>query len=137
MGDWLDTEISYLPFEDARHHVLCLGLKSYSDWTKYCKSGKKPNSIPLSVSKVYEKDWKGWGHFLGTGRKAQFNGEYRPFEAARIHVRTLGLKTQKEWSEYAKGESRPSDIPAGPAGVYADSGWFTSRFYYNGSKKQL
>ena len=121
--DWLGTETVYLSFEDSRKFVQILGLKSYSEWKKYCKSGKKPDSIPLGPDSVYKGEWKGWGDFLGTGRKAQFKGPYTPFESAKKYIQSLGLKNQQAWAKYAKGGNRPVDIPAGPASVYKDKGW--------------
>ena len=43
---------------------------------------------------------------------------YKTFEEARKFVRSLGLKTQDAWHEYAKSESLPTDIPNTPRVVY-------------------
>ena len=53
---------------------------------------------------------------------------WRPFEEAREFVRSLKLKTYDEWHLYAKGKldglpTKPHDIPASPAYLYATSGW--------------
>ena len=115
--------MEYLPYQEARKSVHRLGLKSYSDWKNYCKSGKKPNSIPSIPEEVYKSEWEGWGDFLGTGRKAQFKGEYRSFKSAREYIQSLGLKNQEEWRQYTKGGKKPDDIPAGPGCYYKDKGW--------------
>src|SRR5215218_9308954 len=47
----------------------------------------------------------------------------RDFEEARAFVRSLGLKTVKEWFAYARAGDRPYDIPTYPNEAYADSGW--------------
>ena len=33
----------------------------------YCKSGKKPENIPMAAEDVYKNEWKGLGDWLGTG----------------------------------------------------------------------
>jgi len=113
----------YLPFQEAREFVRELRLKSYLEWKKYCKSGEKPNSIPSNPDDAYKSEWKGWGDFLGTGRKAQFKGPFRSFESAKKYIQSLGIKNQNEWATYAKSANKPLDIPAGPARVYQSSGW--------------
>jgi hypothetical protein len=62
----------YLPFEEARGHVRSLQLKSQAEWKSYCKSGKKPQSIPARPEITYA--WAGWVSLLdwlgtGNGRK--------------------------------------------------------------------
>ncbi|OWK37390.1 DEAD/DEAH box helicase [Fimbriiglobus ruber] len=47
-------------------------------------------------------------------------GKYRPFAEARAFVRSLGLKSQREWSDYCKSGRRPVDIPTTPHTVYAE-----------------
>jgi len=57
-GDWLGTGNTrgknFRTFEDARKFVHTLGLKSHEDWKKYCKSGKKPEDIPVSPWITYK-----------------------------------------------------------------------------------
>jgi hypothetical protein len=38
-------------------------------------------------------------------------------------VHGLGLKSGAEWFAYCKSGKKPDDIPANPAGAYADAGW--------------
>mgnify|MGYP003347089501 CR=1 FL=1 len=75
-SDWLgNNRASYLlegrgrlEFEDAREFVRNLKLTGLKDWWKYCKSGKKPASIPSSPHTAYAKKWKGYGDWVGTNR---------------------------------------------------------------------
>ena len=48
---------------------------------------------------------------------------FGPFEDARFHVWTLGIKTQREWQQFCRSGKRPSDIPASPDKVYKYLGW--------------
>jgi hypothetical protein len=104
--------------------VRGLGLKSSTDWSDYCKSGKKAADIPVSPSQTYANDgWVGMGDWLGTGTVASFLRQYRSFKKARAFVRGLGLKSGTEWKEYCKSGKKPADIPAKPDNGYANDGW--------------
>ena len=79
-----------------------------------------PEALSISLDAFTESiDTKAWH------RLAKLS--WQPFEQARIFVRSLGLKNQNEWNQYAKGELpgigiRPSDIPSNPNDVYKDAG---------------
>jgi len=66
------------------------------------------------------KGWKGWGDFLNTGNIAPENLVFRPFKEAREFVRSLGLKSKKEWSDYCKSGNKPDDIPSAPWNTYKE-----------------
>ena len=53
----------------------------------------------------------------------EIHEEWRPFWEARDYIKSLGLKSRKEWVEWSKSEERPSDIPAAPDRVYKEEGW--------------
>jgi hypothetical protein len=124
IGDWIGTgrvanfNRQFRPYKEAREFVRSLGLKGVVKWYEYCKSGNKPEDIPQKPERTYKKDFKGYGDWLGTGRIANFNRQYRPFKEAREFVRSLGLKNNKEWNEYCKSGNKPDDIPAGPPRTY-------------------
>jgi Phage-integrase repeat unit len=71
LPDWLGTDTKaardrkYLPFKEAREYVPSLGLKSLEEWSRYCKSGNKPDSIPTHPERVYKKEWISGGDWLG------------------------------------------------------------------------
>jgi superfamily II DNA or RNA helicase len=126
-GDWLGTGTvaarlrQYRSFKKARAFVRRLGLKSHSEWSDYCKSGKKPADIPNVPRIVYAEDgWAGDGDWLGTGNR---RGGWRPFKEARTFVHRLGLKSQSEWKDYLKSGKKLADIPTSPNTAYAKSGW--------------
>ena len=45
-------------------------------------------------------------------------GNYKKFEDARDFVRTLSLKSDKEWRAWTKTPNKPKDIPVAPNTVY-------------------
>ena len=55
----------------------------------------------------------------------RFNDRFRsrPFDEARLYVRSLGLSTTRAYWEWAKTGARPPDIPARPEVAYARQGW--------------
>ncbi len=71
-GDFLGTftignrYMHFRPFLQARKYVRSLKIEKYTEWKKYCKSGKKPHDIPCSPHNVYQdKGWNGYRDFLG------------------------------------------------------------------------
>ena len=108
--------------------------------TQICQVSRLPKqqslarSIPNQVSyrrtyppipvRVYKNSgWRGYGDWLGNGKKNYRNHEWRPFPEARKFAQTLGLKREKDWRIFAKSNKRPDDIPYAPNEVYKDSGW--------------
>lgn len=129
-GDWLgkgekdSRKRKWRSFEDALDYVQGLGLKNQKEWWAYSKSGKKPYDIPASPHTYYRGlGWISFGHWLGTGAVYQSKREFRPFEEARDYARSLGIKKQCDWTEYAKSGKLPDDIPMYPAWHYKDKGW--------------
>jgi hypothetical protein len=129
LGDWLGTgrvatqNIQYRTFEDARNFVQSLGLKGRDDWEKYCVSDNKPDDIPRNANNTYKKEWKGMGNWLGTGRVSSQNKEFCTFEESKQFVQTLGLKSQKEWSNFCMSGNKPENIPTHPHDIYKNKGW--------------
>ena len=125
MGDWLGNgkrpRGNWRPFNKACAFVRSLGLESGADWKAYCRSGKKPNDIPVAPWQVYaDVGWTSWADWLGNGRRV---GNWRPFEDARSFARRLGLKSSEAWNAYCRSGKKPQDIPKKPDSVYADAGW--------------
>ncbi|XRB05242.1 methyltransferase domain-containing protein [Pycnococcus provasolii] len=122
--------VEFRSFEDARTYVRTLGLKSEDEWRKWKASGARPHDIPSTPAKTYKSSgWLSIGDFLGydKGKRAQraTASTFRSFEDARTYVRTLGLKSVKEWLAWSKSGARPHDIPSKPALTYASSGWLS------------
>ncbi|XRB19453.1 ribonuclease H1 N-terminal domain-containing protein [Pseudoscourfieldia marina] len=123
-GDFLGYAVgkvtgSFRTFADARTYVRTLGLKSENEWKEWRKSGARPHDIPSTPHRSYASlGWTSYNDFLGFAA-----GSFRSFEDARTYVRTLGLKSQKEWKEWSKSGARPHDIPSSPDKTYKSSGW--------------
>jgi hypothetical protein len=125
-GDWLGTgrvaRGTYRPFKKARDFVRRLGLRSRTEWLRYCRSAKRPADIPSRPERTYGNDgWAGIGDWLGTGRVAR--GKRRTFKKARAYARSLKLKSVTEWFDYCRSDRKPADIPSNANSVYANDGW--------------
>ena len=124
MGDWLGTGAvapryrQYRSFQAARAFVRSKGLTRRADWTRYCRSGEKPDDIPATPDQVYKAEWRGMGDWLGTGAVAPQDRQYRSFQAARAFVRSKGLTKLREWKTFCRSGGKPDDIPAHPELVY-------------------
>lgn len=56
-------------------------------------------------------------------RRSRFKNGYQSFKRARAFTRSLKLRSESEWHDYANSGMRPSDIPADPQNAYAEDGW--------------
>ncbi|XRB10398.1 hypothetical protein RI054_01g02110 [Pseudoscourfieldia marina] len=119
-------ESKFRSFEDARTYVRTLGLKSHRDWKEWSSSGARPRDIPGNPHTTYASSgWLSYGDFLGYADGQGARGSFRSFEDARTYVRTLGLKSKKEWEAWSASDKRPHDIPSNPYVTYASSGWLS------------
>ena len=137
MGDWLGTgriaasKMTYRSFEQARAFAISLGLKSTTEWNKYCREGipgkpPKPDDIPAAPWNSYTaSDWLSIADWLGYETRKH---EPRSFNDAREYVRKLGLSSIAEWHKYCSGllphlGKKPNDIPTNPHRSYDGLGW--------------
>jgi hypothetical protein len=131
-NDWLGTgkpdqkDIKYREFELAREFARSLGLKTQAEWIEFTKTANMPSDIPVQVRDYYnDKGWLGIPDWLGSGRISNHDKskQHRPFKEARTYAHNLGLKTWKQWVEFAKSGEVPGDIPTWPDQAYRKKGW--------------
>jgi hypothetical protein len=127
---------AYPTYEEAAAFARTLEIESAGAWKNFTKSKlyaeiAETHSLPKAPDSVYRgKGWKGWSDWLDSGRTAHQNRKFRSFEEARDFARCLGLRSQMEWKQYAKGElkgfdARPDDIPSNPYDKYRHEGWIS------------
>lgn len=121
MGKWrqMMRKKEWMSFEEAREYARGLGLIGKSQWRNYCKGGLKLENIPNAPRIVYKDKWLGFEDFLGYVCKKQ----WMPFEEAREFIRSLDLKSDREWRDYCKLKIKPENIPVSPSIVYKNDGW--------------
>lgn len=86
--------MKWMSFKEAHKFILKLNIGSETEWRKIRDT--LPKNIPRSPHEVYFFNWKDWGHWLGTGNKANPN-DHLGFEQAREYERALGLKSSREY----------------------------------------
>ena len=133
-------EDGWLPFGEARQHVVSLNLKSPKAWEMWCKSGQRPANIPSNPQRAYKHDgWQGCDHWLGTGNPAGADrgGTFLSFVTALQYSRSLKLTSTDEWYAWNSRGSRPANIPCRPDQVYRDDGWQCWGHWLNTSTQRL
>ena len=131
-GHWLGTgnlaggcKLDFLPFKQALLYARTLKLKGVKEWRDWDKTGVRPANIPSCPDKMYKHNgWQGYGHWLGgTGTVAPHDKQFLPFNTALLCARSLKLKYQTEWRDWAKTGVRPSNMPSAPDVTYKHDGW--------------
>jgi len=118
MKDWLGNKNKFRTFEKARKFIRNQNLKNLKDWNRYRQTKEKPNNIPKCPEQIYLGiGWKGFVDWLGC---EPFFCTRKSFLEAREYVRSLNLKSTKDWLEYRKSGKRPKDIPSNPGTVYKE-----------------
>jgi superfamily II DNA or RNA helicase len=124
-GNFLGTgtiatyNIKYRKVEDAIKFVHKLKFKTREEWSKYCKSGKKPNDIPNSFRNVYNIST---GEWLGTNVVATNDRIYLSYDKAKSIVSKMGFKNNKEFRKAHKEGKIQSDIPSTADSSYNKKG---------------
>ena len=135
LNDWLglrdeDKElnnesdnIGFLSFEEARSFAINLNIRSKKPWQKYCINElegypKKPNNIPENPDEIYlNNGWISWNHWFDKSK------EYISYEESKKYVKTLGIKSKREWQKHLQTNKIPKDVPTDPLSAYNNKGW--------------
>jgi superfamily II DNA or RNA helicase len=123
-GDFLGTGRvanqlrKYRTYKDAKKYACSLKLKNVSEWTEHCKSKNFPNDIPVASDRIYKKQWKSWGEFLGTGVVADKKKIFCTYKEAKKYAKSLKIKSSSEWFLQTKSKNFPVNIPVVPATIY-------------------
>jgi len=130
-GNFLGTgtiahkDIQFRSFNSAQKFIQSLKLKNQREWGTYHKSSNRPSNIPSNPRKIYKKDWKGWGDWLGTGTIAniEISEETLPWKIAKPLYQKIkienNLKNLKDWEQYIKKHKLPKGLPKDPTRAYS------------------
>jgi len=119
-GDEKLVEVSkYWSFDRARAYIRTMNFESKTAWRKYTESNSFPSYIPSNPQDIYQNNgWVSLKNWIGAE-------EYLLFKEARDFIRTLNLKSYKEWRTYSFSNERNFRIPGNPEEVYASKGWIS------------
>ena len=59
----------------------------------------------------------------GNQNKRYSRRNFLSFEDAREVARAFGIKSVREWEDYARAAKLPNNIPSVPSKKYKDEGW--------------
>lgn len=131
-GDWLgtnriaDNKKELCTFIEARNFARSLNLLSSSQWSEFCKSGNKPINIPTDPRKVYRNEFVNMQDFLGYNEILKYQGKkdiWLNYEDAKKIIKTLKIKSGKEFKKFRKNEMFNNNIPSKPDIIYKNKGW--------------
>ncbi len=116
---------NFYSFEDARNFSRKLNLKNLREWQLYAKS-KRPNYIPSAPQSTYEKKWKGWGDWLGSG-VISINKIYQnlSYEKSKKIVSKYKIKNSTTHRYIWKEKLKKLNIPKYPEIVFKNKGWIS------------
>ena len=118
-GDFLGTgrihtgNRRYRSYEAATVWARKSGIKRCQEWSARSVAGKLPKDLPSNPNATYQREWQGWGEFLGTGAVHPKNRQWRTLEEVRTWAAAQSppVSTQKEWMVAKDREDFPDDIP--------------------------
>lgn len=116
----------FLPFDKAKEYMKQFNLRTEADFRVWRKN--KPDFIPANPNRAYRNDnWMGFGEFLSGKVTPPNDRKFRPYKQTKKYVQSLGLKTQRDWINYANNNELPIDIPKTLEYVYKNEweGWST------------
>ena len=117
MGDWIGTDYIanryriFWSYDKAKAFVIKQGITSSNEFKKAKIEKKLPDDIPSNPSLEYEKEWEGWGIFLGTGIIANRDKEFWSYNKARTFLKKLGIEKRDHFYQLSKEGKIPKEIP--------------------------
>ncbi len=122
--NWYDflgkPEKEFYAFDELKVIVRQRGIKTQSAYKVFQREDPKAPSQP---ERVYKEEWKNFGDFLGTGKIANQDRKFLPFEEAAKFVRQLNLRSQQDFYAWCRKGLRPPELPSSPQLAYKDKGW--------------
>jgi hypothetical protein len=117
---------NFVSFSEAKNIVKAQGIKASSGYRAMDKKLRFSLKLPTHPEKSYkDKGWEGWAHFLRN------NGtKIISFEEARLLVKKLGIKYEREYQKLSKEEREQLGLPCNPRLVYKNKGWVSNPDFY-------
>jgi hypothetical protein len=136
-ADYLGTRNlrgGWRPFLEARELARSLKLRGRKEWQAYMRGrrpdlGSPPADLPVWPDRVYRhQGWRGYLDFLGCLRTLRQPRNPMTLEEGRALVREFGIRTGREWRNWATGRRPdlppfPAEAPRDPATRWKRRGW--------------
>jgi superfamily II DNA or RNA helicase len=116
----------FLSYEEAKIKIHEYKFSTISDWKKFSRSVDRPQNIPSTPNKAYQKKgWVSWQDWLGNHSLKTQNIRYIKYQEAEKYARKLNLESRKNWVEFHKVNQIPIKIPKSPDQHYKNNGWIS------------
>jgi superfamily II DNA or RNA helicase len=129
-SDWLGNKnlatknIPFVDFAEARSWAISKKFSSITEYKLFCKTSNRPFFIPTNPNRTYKNSgWVNWGDYLGAEIISNRDKIHLSFNDAKKIVKSLNLKSRKEWELIRKNKKLPIGIPSNPSIKYKNSGW--------------
>lgn len=109
----------YLNFCEAKKYVHSLGLKSYTEWMNL-DFNLKPHNIPKTPNIIYKDEWISWSDWVGNEEMYSNKEEFLSFNDAKEVLKSLSIKSYKEWRTLSRKILKELKIPKSPDKFYKD-----------------
>ncbi len=133
--------MNYRNYKKACLFAKNLKLNGQREWKDYCKASDmaiqqklskikkekfkglplKPVDIPKAVYnhyKIFQNENFNWGEFLGTKNIQNQKKNYRDYKKAKTFIKSLKLKSQKEWNDYCRVSKKYKHLKKIPDGKF-------------------
>ncbi len=128
------ASLKYLTFLDAKKYVQTLKLKNYEEWEKIIQTKKLPKNIPSKPDRIYPSEWVGINDWIGTESSSDRKKRYLSFNDAKKLIKTLNIKSNKDWRKLKLNKDIPNNIPPSPEKHYI-SEWISWGDFLGNSNK--
>ena len=127
-SEWVDwatflnqkvEEIVHYTYEEAKKRVREMGIRTAQEYMLRYKEDPRLWSNPHQM-KVYALEWESWPEFLGTKKRPIRKANFYTYKEAKIRVREMGIRSQKEYQFRYQEDPR---LPSTPFRTYSSSGW--------------
>lgn len=123
---WARRYRKLIPYTDARARAMTLGISSEAEWEMEWDEISRLHGpyLPLIPDEMYGDDFVSWDDFLGV---------MRPYQEAKVLLRTLNLQTYEEYQRFVNDDRSRAEglrIPAKPDIYYRDKGWVSMEDFF-------
>ena len=123
---------NWMSFKKARAYIQKKGIKTYTEFKEWKKTGNRPLDFPANPHITYKEEWVNWFHFLGTDKRGN-RKNWMSFAEAQAVIQKAGIKTFAEFREWSRAGHRPPNFPGNPHKVYKKD--WVSWYHFFGTAK--
>ena len=115
----------FMTYTSARQFIIKQKVTTKNQFQVWSSSKKRPKAFPSNPRMTYKNEWKGWGHFLGTGRVQTQRKMFMSYNSARQFIKKQKVTTKNQFQVWSSSKKRPDNFPSNPRSKYEQQwkGW--------------